>query len=282
LIRSYRGRLVAASVGMALLAAACSSPPRSVPPPTSSPPPTTRATLLIGAASVPGGHSPLWFAVTVAEGSEAAAYGLELSPQTAVPVPGYGSLTLEQTMATGGRPLVASTVSGLLGIGLDRSAVVAVASPPQLAGGTAYEVLPQRPTPSDIQGLVSAHLSGVRLTTERAFGRKVELQDASGSATGARQAVLLLAAAGFQTVRQAAGGGVKARTQIVVYSGTEASLSVGSDAADALGAGSVVVAKQTPRDRTQATPQSEVVFDVTVILGADFAAQANGDVRGVT
>lgn len=244
---------------MTILAAACSSPPRSVPAPptpTTSTPPATSAALLIG---------PTWVAVVVTEEPAPAAYGLRLSPQTAVQVPGYGSLTLEQAQAFGGRPLVASAVSGLLGIGLDRSTVVADASPPPLAGGALYGSLPIRPSPSEVQALVSAHLGPVRLTSQRAFGRKVALLDGSGSPTAARQAALLLTAAGFQTVRQApAGGGARATTQIVVYSGTVGSLQTGRAAADALGVGDVAASNQPPEDGALATPQSGVVVDVTV------------------
>ena len=86
--------------------------------PASPAPPPTHASLLIG---------PSWFAVLVTTAPQAkapATYGLALSPETAVQVPGYGSLTLEQAQASGGRPLAASAVSGLLGIALDRSVVV--------------------------------------------------------------------------------------------------------------------------------------------------------------
>jgi hypothetical protein len=211
----------------------------------------------------------------VTEGSAPALYGLALSPQTAVTVPGYGSLTLGQARARGGRPLAASAVSGLLGIAIDHSAVVPDVAPPGLAGGTAYDQLPLRPTPSDVQALVSAHLAGARLTGERAFGRRVELRDGSGSATAARQAALLLAASGFVTTREApAAGGTSATTQIVVYSGTEASKRIGEAAAAALGAGTVAVSGQAA---PQSPPKSGVVVDVTVILGADFVAQGSGD-----
>ena len=155
-------------------------------------------------------------------------YGLALSPQTAVLVPGYGSLTLEQAWASGGRPLAAAAVSGLLGIALDRSAVVPDASPPSLLAGTAYDRLSPRPTPSEVQALVSAHLADARLTAERTFGRRVELRDGSGSPAAARQASLLLAASGFVTAREApAGDGPVASTRIVVYSGTAASTRIG-------------------------------------------------------
>jgi hypothetical protein len=192
-----------------------------------------------------------------------------------VQVPGYGSLTLEQARASGGRPLTAAAVSGLLGIALDRSVVVPDPSPPQLPGGTAYDRLPLRPTPSDVQALVSAHLAGARLTGERAFGRRVDLRDGTGSRTAARQASLLLAASGFVTAPTAreppTGGGPVASTRIVVYSGTEASKRIGGEAAEALGTGTVVVSGQ---DAPQ-SPQSDVV-DVTVILGANFVAQGIG------
>jgi hypothetical protein len=216
---------------------------------------------------------PSWFALVVTEGSEPARYGLAVSPQTAVQVPGFGSLTLDEARARGGRPLAASAVSGLLGIALDRSAVVTDPSPPQLAGGSAYDRLPVRPTPPEVQALVSAHLAGARLTGERAFGRRVELRDGTGSATAARQAALLLAASGFSTAGQApTSGGVSATTQIVVYSGTEASKRIGGEAAEALGTGTVAVSGQAA---PQSPPQSGLVVDVTVILGADFVGQAN-------
>jgi hypothetical protein len=189
-----------------------------------------------------------------------------------VQVPGYGSLTLEQAQASGGRPLAAAAVSGLLGVALDLSVVVPDPSPPQLPGGTAYDRLPLRPTPSDVQALVSAHLAGARLTGERAFGRRVDLRDATGSPAAARQASLLLAASGFVTVitaREApAGGGAVASTRIVVYSGTEASTRIGGEAAEALGTGTVAVSGQDGPH----PPQSGVA-DVTVILGTDFVAQ---------
>jgi hypothetical protein len=211
--------------------------------------------------------------LVVTEGSVAARYGLALAPQTAVQVPGYGSLTLEQARARGGRPLVASAVSGLLGVALDRSASVRDPSPPDLAGGTAYDRLPVRPTPTDVQALVSAHLAGARLTSERAFGRRVELRDGTGSAAAARQAALLLAASGFVTAPQTpAGEGVSATTQIVVYSGTETSKRIGGEAAEALGTGTVAVSGQAA---PQSPPQAGLVFDVTVILGTDFVGQAN-------
>jgi LytR cell envelope-related transcriptional attenuator len=216
---------------------------------------------------------PSWFALVVADGAEPARYGLALPPQTSAQVPGYGSLTLEQARARGGRPLAAAAVSGLLGIALDRSANVADPSPPQLAGGAAYDRLPLRPTPSDVQALVSAHLSAARLTGERAFGRRVELRDGTGSTTAARQASLLLAASGFVTARQApAAGGISATTRIVVYSGTEASKRIGGEAAEALGTGTVAVSGQAA---PQSSPQSGLVVDVTVILGSDFVGQAN-------
>jgi hypothetical protein len=171
---------------------------------------------------------PAWFALVVTEGSAPARYGLAVSPQTAAEVPGYGSLTLDQARARGGRPLAAAAVSGLLGIALDRSVIIPDASSPQLAGGAPYDRLPLRPSPSDVQALVSAHLAGARLTGERAFGRRVELRDGAGSTTAARQAALLLAASGFVTARQApAAGGVSATTRIVVYSGTDASKRIG-------------------------------------------------------
>jgi hypothetical protein len=211
--------------------------------------------------------------VVVSEGSGPARYGLDLTPQTAVEVPGYGSLTLEQARARGGRPLAAAAVSALLGVALDRSVSVRDPSPPQLAGGAAYDRLPLRPTASEVQALVSAHLGLARLTSERAFGRRVELRDGTASATAARQAALLLAASGFVTARQTpAGGGVVATTQIVVYSGTEASKRIGGDAAEALGTGIVAVSGQAA---PQSPPQAGSVVDVTVILGTDFARQAN-------
>ena len=267
-------RLVAALIGPVVLSAACGSPrpPASkIPPasPASSPGPgATHVSLLIG---------PSWFAVLMATSSQAKApapYGLALSPQTAVQVPGYGSLTLEQAQGSGGRPLAAAAVSGLLGVALDRSVVVPDPSPPQLLGGTAYDRIPLRPTPSDVQALVSAHLAGARLTGERAFGRRVDPRDGTWSPTAARQASLLLAASGFVTAREApAGDGPVASTRIVVYSGTEASQRIGGEAAEALGTGTVAVSgRDSPR-----SPQSGVV-DETVILGADFAAQ--GDARG--
>jgi hypothetical protein len=216
---------------------------------------------------------PSWFVVVVNEGSAPGRYGIALSPQTAVQVPGYGSLTLEQARASGGRPLAASAVSGLLGIALDRSVSIRDPSPPQLAGGAAYDRLPVRPTPSEVQALVSAHLAAARLTSERAFGRRVELRDGTGSATAARQAALLLAASGFVMARQTpARGGSSARTQIVVYSGTEASKRIGGDAAEALGTGTVAVSGQAA---PQPPPQAGLVVDVTVILGTDFVGQAN-------
>jgi hypothetical protein len=216
---------------------------------------------------------PSWFVVAVSEGSGPARYGLALSPQTAAQVPGYGSLTLEQARASGGRPLAAAAVSALLGIALDRSVSVRDPSPPQLAGGAAYDRLPVPPTASDVQALVSAHLAAARLTSERAFGRRVGLLDATGSATAARQAALLLAASGFVTARQTpAGRGIIATTQIVVYSGTEASKRIGGDAAEALGTGTVAVSGQAA---PQSSPQAGSVVDVTVILGTDFAGQAN-------
>lgn len=258
--------LTALVVGLIGVGAACASSPAVAPAPSAHtvPPPSTTVALLIG---------PTWSAVVVSQGTAPAGYGLSLSPQTAVQVPGYGSLTLDQARASGGRALVASAVSGLLGVGLDRSSVVHDASPPPLAGGAPYESLPVRPTPADVQAVVTAHLGPVRLTTERAFGRRIELLDASGSAPAARQAALLLGAAGFQTAGQApAGGAPRAATQIVVYSGAEGSLRVGSDAVDALGVGSVVVSNQAPGP----AGQSGVVVDVTVILGADFAASMAG------
>ncbi|MEA2533113.1 MAG: hypothetical protein QOJ93_924 [Actinomycetota bacterium] len=270
---------MAALIAPAVLGAACGSPrPGGMAPPSSgalrgasatspaaiSPSAPTHVSLLIG---------PSWFALVVAGGSAPARYGLALSPQTSAQVPGYGSLTLEQARARGGRPLAAAAVSGLLGIALDRSANVADPSPPQLAGGAAYDRLPLRPTPSDVQALVSAHLAGARLTGERAFGRRVELRDGTGSTTAARQASLLLAASGFVTARQApAGGGVSATTRIVVYSGTEASKRIGGEAAEALGTGTVAVSGQAA---PQSSPQSGLVVDVTVILGSDFVGQAN-------
>jgi hypothetical protein len=191
-----------------------------------------------------------------------------------VQAPGYGSLTLEQARARGGRPLAVSAVSGLLGVAIERSALVPDPSPPSLAGGTAYDQLPVRPTPPDVQALVSAHLASARLTGERAFGRRVELRDGTGSATASRQAALLLAASGFATARQApAAGGTSATTQIVVYSGSEASKRIGGEAAEALGAGTVAVSGQAA---PQSPPESGLVVDVTVILGADFVAQGNG------
>ncbi len=217
---------------------------------------------------------PSWFAVLVTTSSQAkapATYGLALSPETAVQVPGYGSFTLEQAHASGGRPLAAAAVSGLLGVALDRSVVVPDPSPPPLPGGTAYDRLPLRPTASDVQALVSAHLAGARLTGERAFGRRVELRDGTGSPTAARQASLLLAASGFVTAREAAaGGGPVASTRIVVYSGTLGPTRIGGEAAAALGVGTVAV---SGRDGPH-SPQSDVA-DVTVILGADFPAQGN-------
>ena len=269
------GRLAAALIGPVVLGAACGSPgplPAStVPPasPASSPAPAAaHVSLLIG---------PSWFAVLLAPSSQASApatYGLALAPQTAVQVPGYGSLTLEQAQASGGRPLAAAAVSGLLGIALDRSVVVPDPSPPQLPGGTAYDRLPLRPTPSEVQALVSAHLAGARLTGERAFGRMVDLRDGTGSPTAARQASLLLAASGFVTAREApAEGGPIASTRIVVYSGTSGPKRIGEEAAEALGTGTVAVSGQDGPH----PPQSGVV-DVTVILGADFVAQ--GDARG--
>jgi hypothetical protein len=211
--------------------------------------------------------------VVAGEGSGPARYGLALSPRTAVQVPGYGSLTLDQARATGGRPLAASAVSGLLGIALDRSVSVPDPAPPQLAGGAAYDRLPVRPTPSEVQALVSAHLAGARLTSERAFGRRVELRDGTGSATAARQAVLLLAASGFVTSGQApAGWGISATTWIVVYSGTEASKRIGGEAAEALGTGTVAVSGQPA---PLSPPQAGLLVDVTVILGTDFVGQAN-------
>jgi len=268
LIRSLRSRLVAALIGTVLVSAACSSPKSAGTAPTSpatiSPSAPTHVSLLIG---------PSWFALVVTGGSAPARYGLALSPQTSAQVPGYGSLTLEQARARGGRPLAAAAVSGLLGIALDRSANVADPSPPQLAGSAAYDRLPLRPTPSDVQALVSAHLAGARLTGERAFGRGVELRDSTGSTTAARQASLLLAASGFVTARQApAAGGISATTRIVVYSGTEASKRIGGEAAEALGTGTVAVSGQAA---PQSSPQSGLVVDVTVILGSDFAGQAD-------
>ena len=264
---------MAALIGPVVLSAACGSPrplPASTIPassPTSSPTPApTHVSLLIG---------PSWFAVLMTTSSQAsspAPYGLALSPQTAVQVPGYGSLTLEQAQASGGRPLAASAVSGLLGIALDRSVVVPDPSPPPLLGGRAYDRLPLRPTPSDVQALVSAHLADARLTGERAFGRRVDLRDGTGSPTAARQASLLLASSGFVTAREGpAGAGPVDSTRIVVYSGTEAWKRIGGDAAEALGAGTVAVSGQ---DGPQ-SPQSGVV-DLTVILGADFVAQGSG------
>ncbi len=128
-----------------------------------------------------------------------------------------------------------------------------------------------RSTASDVQALVSAHLAGARLTGERAFGRRVELRDGTGSPTAARQASLLLAASGFVTAREAAaGGGPVASTRIVVYSGTLGPTRIGGEAAAALGVGTVAV---SGRDGPH-SPQSDVA-DVTVILGADFPAQGN-------
>jgi hypothetical protein len=233
-----------------------------------SPPATTPVSFLIG---------PSWFVLLVTGGATPAPpapYGLALSPQTAVQVPGYGSLTLEEAWARGGRPLAASAVSGLLGVAIERSAVVPDPSPPKLAGGAAYDQLPVGPTPPEVQALVSAHLAGARLTGERAFGRRVELLDGTGSPTAPRQAALLLAASGFVTARQApAGGGTSAATQIVVYSGSETSKRIGGEAAEALGTGTVAVsghaAPQSPR-------QAGLVVDVTVILGADFVARGDG------
>jgi hypothetical protein len=211
--------------------------------------------------------------LVVTEGPAPAWYGLAVSPQTAADVPGYGSLTLDQARARGGRPLAAAAVSGLLGIALDRSVIVPDASPPQLAGSAPYDRLPLRPSPSDVQALVSAHLAGARLTSERAFGRRVELRDSTGSTTAARQAALLLAASGFVTARQApAAGGISATTQIVVYSGTDASKRIGGEAAEALGTGTVAVSEQAA---PPSPPQSGLVVDVTVILGSDFVGQAN-------
>ena len=269
MIRSRRSRLVAALIGSIVVSTACGSPrpggtgPTS-PPAAISPSAPTHVSLLVGPSS---------FVLVVTEGSAPVRYGLALSPQTAVQVPGYGSLTLEQARARGGRPLAASAVSGLLGIALDRSVSVRDPPPPQLAGRAAYDRLPVRPTPSEVQALVSAHLAAARLTSERAFGRRVELRDGTGSAAAARQAALLLAASGFVTARQTpAGGGIRATTQIVVYSGTEASKRIGGEAAEALGTGTVAVSGQTA---PQSPPQAGLVVDVAVILGADFVGQAN-------
>src|SRR5205085_6527730 len=117
---------------------------------------------------------------------------------------------------------------------------------------TDYDRLPLRPTPSAVQALVSAHLAGARLTGERAFGRRVDLRDGTGSPTAARQASLLLAASGFvtaPTAREApAGSGPVASTRIVVYSGTEASKRIGGEAAEALGTGPSRCRGRTPRN----------------------------------
>ena len=255
-------RLVPALIGSIALGAACGSPrplPAPGTPPASPVPSATRVSFLIG---------PSWFAV-LADDPAPARYGLALSPQTAVEVPGYGSLTLGQARATGGRPLAAAAVSGLLGIALSRSVVRRDPAPPPLAGGIAYDQLAVRPTPSAVQALVSAHLAGARLTGERAFGRRVELRDGTGSPTAARQASLLLAASGFVATRAApVAGGPAASTRIVVYSGTEASKRIGGEAAEALGTGTVAV----PGPAGAPSPPSDVV-DVTVLLGTDFVAQ---------
>jgi hypothetical protein len=261
-------------IGPVVLGAGCGSPrplPVSTIPP-SSPEPSPASSPAPGATHVSLLIGPSWFAVVVTASSQAqtpARYGLALSPQTAVLVPGYGSLTLDQARATGGRPLTAAAVSGLLGIALDRSAVVPDASPPPLLAGTAYDRLPLRPTPAEVQALVSAHLAAARLTAERAFGRRVELRDGTGSPAAARQASLLLAASGFVTAREApAGDGAVASTRIVVYSGTAASTRIGGEAAEVLGTGTVAVSGQ----ESPHSPDSGVV-DVTVLLGADFVAQ---------
>jgi hypothetical protein len=273
LISRPRGRLAAGLIGPLALGAACGSP-RPLPASTI-PPSSLESTPAPGAAHVSLLLGPSWFAVVVSESSQAqapATYGLALSPQTAVLVPGYGSLTLEQARASGGRPLTAAAVSGLLGIALDRSAVVPDASPPPLLAGTAYDRLPLRPTPSEVQALVSAHLAGARLTGERAFGRRVDLRDGTGSPAAARQASLLLAASGFVTAREApAGDGPVASTRIVVYSGTAASTRIGGEAAEALGTGIVALSGQ----ESPHSPDSGVV-DVTVLLGADFAYEQAG------
>jgi len=271
--------LVVVLVGL-VLAASCRSTPKPAAVPASPPAPSQHASLLIGTA---------WFAVAASDGTGGTgppSYVLDLPAQTLVEVSGYGSLTLAQARATGGVPLLASAVSGLLGIILDGSTVVAAPSPRVLYPQAMFEELPVRPAgsdaagpvvraaPADLQALVARHLAGSRGTGERLLGRRVEILNGTPSPAAARQAALLLVPHAFLIARQApAERSDYATTQIVVYSGSAASRQMAGEVRDALGRGAVVVAGQTPRPSSGSV---QVVVDATVILGGDFAALVTG------
>jgi hypothetical protein len=62
-----------------------------------------------------------WLTVLAADDAGRRTFVLDLPPSSPAVVSGYGSLTLSQALALGGGPLVASAVSGLLGIALDQT-----------------------------------------------------------------------------------------------------------------------------------------------------------------
>jgi len=206
------------------------------------------------------------------------AYVLDIPPGTLVQVAGYGSLTMQGALAAGGTDLAASAVSGLLGIALDGWSRVTGLTAASVAGGTAVVELPVSPAETgaraalaDVQALVAAHFTGVQLTPERLLGRRVEVDDAAGAPAAARRAVLVLTARGFRIVRQGAASGARPGTQVVVYSGSRASLATAGELRDALGMGTVV---RSPSP--QSSQDQGPVVDVTVILGSDYAAQTEG------
>ena len=258
--------------------------------PAGSPPPSAGAGAGSSVPATPSAGTPerawldvggSWFAVVAGTDRARPAYVLDIPPGTLVQVAGYGSLTLQGALAAGGSDLAASAVSGLLGIALAGWSRVSGSSAASVAGGAAVDALPVSPdgtgwsgvraAPGDVQALVAAHLGGVRLTPERLLGRRVEVDDAAGAPEGARRAMLVLTARGFRVVRQGAAPGGGRGTQVVVYSGSAASLRTAGEVRDALGVGTVI---QSPRPEGSRDPGA--VVDVTVILGSDFVKQTEG------
>ena len=120
--------------------------------------PAQRTWLLVGTGPQAG-----WLTLLGADDAGERAFVLDLPPSSLAVVSGYGSLRLSQALAVGGEPLVASAVSGLLGIALDHTLQLSDQALQGLfdgAGGLTVDPGPP-PRPSHLDGrALIAYIAG--------------------------------------------------------------------------------------------------------------------------
>jgi len=144
--------------------------PAAAPRPATFPPegPEQHSWLLAGTGPQAG-----WLTVLAADDAGRRTFVLDLPPSSLAVVSGYGSLTLSQALALGGGPLVASAVSGLLGIALDQTVQLSDRALQDLfeaAGGLTVDPgAPSAPPHLDGRGLF-AYIAGSGPVDELARG----------------------------------------------------------------------------------------------------------------